>query len=186
VLKAAWRALVRLRWLLLSITGIYLWFTPGTPLVAAWGDSSPTREGVQAGLLHAGVLAVIALAASLTVNVTARDALAGALIWLLQPLSFLGVPTRSFALRLSLTLEAVLAAREAPNAKGRVSRGQGDGTGNFIRRAAAVGAERFVAAERDCSAQSGSIELAAIAAPPPGQWAVPAVLLGGAALIIAL
>ncbi|TDJ36233.1 MAG: hypothetical protein E2O56_00050 [Gammaproteobacteria bacterium] len=180
VLRAVWRGLLRLRWLLLSIAIIYLWLTPGTPLVPAWGDASPTREGVQAGLLRAGALAVIALAASLMVNTTPREALAAGLIWLLQPFSFFGLPTRSFALRLSLTLEAVLTARGLP------SRDSGVSPEGFIARAAVLGAERVVAVERNSSEQSGSIELPEVAAPPAAQWLFPALLAGGAALIVAL
>ena len=60
VLKTIWRALLRLRWLLLSIAVIYLWLTPGAPLVPAWGDASPTREGVQAAVLHAGLSGPVA------------------------------------------------------------------------------------------------------------------------------
>ena len=180
VLKAAWRAVLRLRWLLLSIALIYLWFTPGIPLVPAWGDLSPTRDGIQAGLLRAGALAVIALAASITVNSTPREALAGGLIWLLQPLSLVGVPTRSFALRLSLTLEAVLTARKSPTPPLRVTQG------GFVARAAALGAERFLVVERDSSEQSGSIEMPEISSPPTAQWLVPGLLLGGALLIVAI
>lgn len=190
VLKTVWRALLRLRWLLLSIAIIYLWFTPGTPLVPAWGDASPTREGVLAAVLHAGVLAVIALAASLMVNTTALEDLAAGLIWLLKPFSFLGLSTRSLAVRLSLTLESVLAARASPPAVARGGdsdrQGDGDDPGGFLTRAAALGADRFIAVERSCTEKSGHMELPDVSAPPVAQWIVPGVLLTGAVLIVAV
>jgi len=188
VLKTVWRALLRLRWLLLSIAIIYLWFTPGTPLVPAWGDASPTREGVLAAVLHAGVLAVIALAASLMVNTTALEDLAAGLIWLLKPFSFLGLSTRSLAVRLSLTLESVLTARESPTAPapGGQDEGQAHSQGSFLSRAAALGADRFIAVERGCTGKSGHMELPDVSAPPVAQWIVPGVLLAGAVLIVAV
>ena len=175
------------------VATLFLLFPAGSAessefVAPAWGDTSPTREGVQAAVLHAGVLAVIALAASLTVHTTSLAGLAAGLIWLLQPFSLFGLSTRSLAVRLSLTLESVLAARESPLPELPNSQGdrQGDDQGGFLSRAAALGADRFVAVERSCTRKSGHMELPEVSAPPVAQWMVPAVLLTGAVLIAAI
>ncbi|MDX1455518.1 MAG: CbiQ family ECF transporter T component [Gammaproteobacteria bacterium] len=67
--KAVLRAWLRLRWLLLSLAALALFFTPGAPLLPAFGDWSPSREGVlllvdrTALLMTLSALAVIFLAA---------------------------------------------------------------------------------------------------------------------------
>lgn len=54
----------RVRWLLLSLLLLFLWFTPGEPLFAVVGAFSPTWQGVQIGAHRVGVLLVMVWAAA--------------------------------------------------------------------------------------------------------------------------
>ncbi len=97
----------RLRWLLLSIVIVYLWFTPGTPIfpeLLAW---SPSYEGVMIGLHRVAILLLLVLAVSLLLQSTPLIMMIAALLWLLHPFARLGLPHERLAVRLALTLEAV-------------------------------------------------------------------------------
>lgn len=111
----AWRLLRRMRWLFLSIAVIYLWLTPGAPLIRA--DTAvtpwlPTVEGLWQGGLRVAALAVMVAAASLLLQLTPRDQILAALRWLLAPLGAVGFPHERFAVRAALTLEAVPQVQE--------------------------------------------------------------------------
>lgn len=54
----------RVRWLLLSLLLLFLWFTPGEPVFAAFGSFSPTWQGVQIAAHRIGVLLVMVWAAA--------------------------------------------------------------------------------------------------------------------------
>lgn len=104
---AALTMMLRLRWLLLSMFIIYLWFTPGVPLWPELSLWSPSREGVMMGLHRAAVLLLLVTAVSLLLQSTPRTQMVAALLWLLKPLAMLGFPNERFAVRLALTMEAV-------------------------------------------------------------------------------
>jgi len=110
VWRTAWRLLRRMRWLFLSIAVIYLWLTPGVPLipgipsVAEW---MPTVEGLWQGMLRTMSLALMVTAASLLLSVTSRDEVLSALHWMMTPLGLLRFPHERFAVRAALSLEAV-------------------------------------------------------------------------------
>lgn len=80
-----WRGVMRLRWLLFSLTVLYLWFSPGEPLFPQFGRVSPTAEGAMLALTRTAVLLVMVCAATgLLANVPAHDvsaALRGLLAW---------------------------------------------------------------------------------------------------------
>lgn len=105
--KKALRMMARLRWLLLSIIIIYLWFTPGIPLLPDFPGWSPSYEGVLMGLHRAAILLLLVLAVSLLLQSTPLASMIAALLWLLRPFALLGLPHERLAVRLALTMEAV-------------------------------------------------------------------------------
>ena len=107
---SAWRLLRRMRWLFLSIAVIYLWLTPGVPLLPVstrFAEWLPTVDGLWQGGLRIAALALMVIAASLLLQVTPRDQILAALRWLLAPLGLMGFPHERFAVRAALSLEAV-------------------------------------------------------------------------------
>jgi len=102
-LASSWR----LKWLLLSILILYGWFTPGIPLIAEPELNWPSREGLVVGLQRALVLVLLVGAVKLALLGIAREQLAAGLIWMAQPLQWLGVNTQKIAVRLALCLDAV-------------------------------------------------------------------------------
>lgn len=59
---AVWRAVRRIRWLLLSLAVLDLWFSPGAPLLPMLGSASPTATGLALAGRHAGVLLIMVCA----------------------------------------------------------------------------------------------------------------------------
>jgi len=112
--------LKRLRWLFLSIFIIYLFFTPGVLLIPSvlWG---PTEEGVFLGLSRIMVLVLIVAAVNVLLGSTRQMEFLAAVHWCLWPLSWLGLPHERLAVRISLTLETVSAARKAFRRESRQS-----------------------------------------------------------------
>ncbi len=149
---AAWQAVRRLRWLALSLALMSAWTTPGHLLWPAWGDYSPTAQGVLLGLQRAALLVLLGLGAHLLMRSTPRARLVAALA-LLQPRD------SRFALRLILTLEAVGSAQE---------RLQGVLRQPPRARLAALRAT-LTAAEAGELAPAGAAG-EAVAWPRPGQW----------------
>lgn len=99
-----WRLLWRVRWLLVVMTLIYAFTTPGEYLQGWSWQLAPTYEGLHDGLVQA--LRLIAMLAALTclLATTPRDALVAGLYAMSAPLSRLGFPRERFAVRLWLTL----------------------------------------------------------------------------------
>ncbi len=170
-----WRMLRRLRWFFLSIAVLYLWFTPGTLLWPALGGWSPSWEGLAQAAGRAARLAAIVLAADLLLQLTSREQLLSALYRLARPLAPLGFPAERFALRLSLTMEAVGALEVAPESAAARARG-------FAARLHALG-EALLAHWRQALQASpkdvSEVELRLEAPPPAGQWLWPLALLLG-------
>lgn len=98
---------LRLKWFFLSICLLFLWFTPGSPLLPALGGLSPVQEGLREGLGRCLVLVLAVAAVVWLLQVTPREQLLGGLLWLTRPLRALGFPQERFAVRLVLTLEVI-------------------------------------------------------------------------------
>lgn len=111
-LMSVLRMLKRLRWLFLSILGVYLFFTPGRLLVPdlLWG---PTYEGLWQGGHRIGVLMVLVAAVNLLISGTAREDFLSAVLWCLRPLAWLGFPHERLGVRIVLTLETVSTVQDA-------------------------------------------------------------------------
>ena len=100
------RALRRLRWLLLSLVILYLWFSrPDVHWIPDW-------EGVVLALERVGALVMIVIAANLLLQVNSTAQLVATLQWYLHPLRRLGLPTERLAVRLVLVLDTLQAVEQ--------------------------------------------------------------------------
>lgn len=101
------RLLKRIRFLLLAIVVLFAGFTPGEALLIDWPKLSPSREGTQLAMEHAGrVLAVVFCVAILLESLPAPR-LVGALYALLRPFERVGFPAGTVAVRTLLVLRLV-------------------------------------------------------------------------------
>lgn len=101
------RIIKRMRWLFLSIMIVYLWFTPGQPIIPYPHALIPTVEGLRTGLLRVFTLVLIILAVNYFVSAIARNRLVEAITWLLYPLNWIAIDNKLLALRIALTLELI-------------------------------------------------------------------------------
>ena len=101
------RVLKRMKWFFLSILVLYLWFTPGTPLLGIAVPGMPTVEGVSTGLLRVMSLVLVIFAVNYFVTVIARARLVEAIVWLLYPIKWIGIENKVIALRIALVLELI-------------------------------------------------------------------------------
>ena len=101
------RILKRMRWLFLSILIVYLWFTPGEPIIPISSEYIPTMEGLKTGLLRVLSLVLIIFAVNYFISSIARNRLVEAIVWLLRPFNWIGFDSRQLALRIALTLELI-------------------------------------------------------------------------------
>ena len=106
-LQLSVRFLKRMRWFFVSILIIYLWFTPGRPLIGEGAAYMPSIEGLQTGALRICSLILIVLAVNYFVSMIARNPLVAAIVWLLSPLKLIGIDHKIIALRMVLTLELI-------------------------------------------------------------------------------
>lgn len=176
----AFHMVVRLRWLLLSIVLIYLFFTPGVPAPDAVSSWMPSAEGVDAGLHRMLCLIGLVFGVSLLLQTTEREALIAGLLWLAAPLRRLGWDTGRLALRMVLTMEAVavMQASYAPRAE------QPRGLAQRIAYLAASLVSVFVqVTERAEREPPREIAIPILMAPVWYQWLLPLGLLGGFYLV---
>lgn len=137
-LQGIFKALRRIRWLLLSIAVIYLWVAP-EPAVAGRPWYLPSWSELDTALRRSGVLVVLVTAVELLRRRTEVLQMAAGLLLLLSPLARLGVDTGVFARRLALTLEAVpltaerVAHAAAGHSIGRGIAGWGDAAAVLVR-----------------------------------------------------
>ena len=106
-LELSLRIIKRMKWFFLSILIVYLWFTPGTPLLNIDVPGIPTLEGIRTGLLRVTSLILVIFAVNYFVTAIARTKLVEAIIWLLYPVQWLGIDNRTIALRIALVLELI-------------------------------------------------------------------------------
>lgn len=182
--RAAWRLLRRMRWLFLSITVIYLWLTPGVPLIPgipSLAEWLPTVDGLWLGVLRALSLALMVTAASLLLFVTSRDEILAALHWLMTPLGLLRFPHERFAVRAALSLEAVAQVQSHV----RSALAGAEKVGGPLQRIGSVAAAVFgtVTGEAEC-ASCEPITLIRRPPPPLVQWGLP--LLLAATMLISM
>ena len=162
----------RLRWLLLAIFVVYGWWTPGAPVLPAFGSWSPSGSGLYAGLLRGAALAAIVTAVHLLLQLTPRAQLLPAVMQLLRPVCSRAVRER-LAGRSVLSIETVALVQPVVCASLEQQR-------LHLGRFAALGEAARAIYDRvlECAAQAdtASIEIAELAAPPLWQWLIPLAL----------
>lgn len=105
----------RLRWFYLSIIILYFWFYPGIELFPWMGKFSPIQEGMnEAGLRITSLLIVISYSVFF-ISLTPRGEIISAIQYLLNPLTYIGIDSGRFALRLGLVLSMVTEMTEKQN-----------------------------------------------------------------------
>lgn len=102
----------RLRWILLSISILYLLVIPGTPLLPDLRIWQPSREGVsQVAQRLMAWWTIVFLFALFSQRTTASQWQSGLYV-LLKPFAVLGLPVEQLLLRMALTLQAVNALQQ--------------------------------------------------------------------------
>jgi energy-coupling factor transporter transmembrane protein EcfT len=104
-LELLYKALRRIRWLLLSIAVIYLLVAPEPRPGAGW--ALPTWPEWSLALRRAGVLVILVSAVEWLRQTTPAATSAAAIAVLLRPLNRIGFRPERFALRTAMTLDAV-------------------------------------------------------------------------------
>ena len=100
----------RTRWIMLSLLMIYAYSTPGQPLLEALGAWSPSREGLNDGVLQLTRLLAALAALAILLDRLHRTQLIAGLYTLFAPLQWIGVSRERVAVRLALTLHYAEAA----------------------------------------------------------------------------
>lgn len=100
----AWVMVRRARWLLLSLSLIYAFATPGDPVFPGWGAFSPSLQGLRDGALQAWRLSLLLVALALLLQSCSRESLLSGLYVLMRPFRVMGLNPERIAVRLWLTL----------------------------------------------------------------------------------
>ena len=99
--------LKRLKWFLLSILLVYLWFTPGLAAFPSFPEISPTIEGLRLGAERVIALIYMVFALHIFIKTIATDQIIEAMLWWLEPFKWIGLPYKTLAVRISLTLQVL-------------------------------------------------------------------------------
>ena len=99
------KMMAKLRWFLISILIVYLWFTPGEPIFDI--GYMPSSEGLMMGVSRIISLLAIILAVNLLLKSTQKDELIASIIWLTYPLALFGLSRERLAVRIALTFDAI-------------------------------------------------------------------------------
>lgn len=188
-LELSLRIIKRMKWFFLSILIVYLWFTPGEPLMKIDLPGVPTLEGVRTGLLRIMSLVLIIFAVNYFVAAIARTKLVEAIIWLLYPFKWIGIDSRIIALRIALVLELipkvqhiVLDIKQDYLEKNVHSSKEQTGAGGSFIREKLSAASRLVeqlfirVVDEAVNMPNEKITLAASSNPPMLQWVFPVLL----------
>lgn len=116
--KNAYKILKRMRILLMSIAGIYAWFTPGKLIIPELDRWSPTWDGLYLGGERIFALMLLILAVESYFYLSTRDAMLNGLYAIARPLSWLGLDRERFMVRVLLTLELVRNGNAVKNVNG--------------------------------------------------------------------
>ena len=173
--STGWRMLTglrRVRWLLLSLLLLFLWFTPGELVFVSFGALSPTWQGVQTAAHRIGVLLVMVWAAAALLGGLQPRELASALRrLLLGPLR--NSATERFAERVGLLLA------ELPEVEARVRATLREKEMSFSQRAAKL----FVFVENYAESGSEPPATALRMVPIPYlQWLLPVLMVSAGVL----
>ena len=97
----------RMRWLFLSIFLIYAYTTPGQYLLGFPLEVAPTYEGLHAGLLQIGRIALVIAGVAVLMATSSREVLMVGIYSIIKPLGLMGVSPERFTARLYLTLQYI-------------------------------------------------------------------------------
>jgi hypothetical protein len=97
----------RMRWLFLSIFLIYAYTTPGQYLLGFPLEVAPTYEGLHAGLLQVGRIALVIAGVAVLMATSTREVLMVGIYSIIKPLGLIGVSPERFTARLYLTLQYI-------------------------------------------------------------------------------
>jgi energy-coupling factor transporter transmembrane protein EcfT len=164
--RSLWRAALRLRLFYVSIGVLYLWFTPGQPLLPAAGSWSPTLEGAVQGGERVAVLLLIIAAVHWLMASTSQESLLAGLRQVFAPLGLLGFPVDRLVLRLVLTMRLVPRLQELATHSRERLKGQPP-----VKRVAGVAAEMMAVTVREAdTAPCPRLSIPATATPPVRDW----------------
>lgn len=171
-IRMAWR----LKWLMLSILVLYLWWTPGQPLsILGWHMDSawwPSSEGFILAAHRVGVLLLIIFSVQLLLIRSSINELIAALDWLVTPLRWFGITTAGFALRCALTIKELPGIRQTVRESMQAS--------NQGRPFARMVTFLTVVYDKSVTGRTGqpeSIEVPHIEPPGLAQWLLPVAIL---------
>ncbi len=167
----------RMRWFFLSIAAIYLWLTPGEPLLSTatgWFPFfMPTWEGVEGGGLRLSALVLLILAVHALLLSCNREQIVSAIYTLSWPLGFCGLSRQRLAVRMVLVLDVVAEARplvvkksDSVKAGGGIIESIGDSAAHLFQSAVAQ-------SESKCC---HLLEITTEDPPPYWQWSLPLAL----------
>ena len=94
----------RTRWIFITLLLIYAYAMPGEPWFSQLGVFSPSREGVEDGLIQLVRLLTVLAGLAIVLTLLSTAQLIAGLYTLTYPLTCLGVPRERIAVRLALTL----------------------------------------------------------------------------------
>lgn len=95
----------RTRWIIITLTLIYAYTTPGDAVWAQLGLLSPTKEGLLDGGMQLVRLLSVLAGLAVLLAVVPLPQLIGGIYFLMYPLRWFGLSRERFAVRLALTLE---------------------------------------------------------------------------------
>jgi energy-coupling factor transporter transmembrane protein EcfT len=182
--------LKRMRWLFLSMLVIYFWFTPGQAFLPFIADYSPTWQGIRMAGYRIGSLVVIVVAVNIVIKSTPKELITSGLLWLLEPLSYVGLPHERLAVRIVLTFNMISEIqyeydllKRSKRTSDALIQGRPKGAGGFLQRLDSLGelgANLFTnVVDKSQQIEEHSIELPTESAPPFHQWGLPVLLAGG-------
>jgi energy-coupling factor transporter transmembrane protein EcfT len=109
------RATLRFKWFFLVMLVIFMFNTPGEHVVLWPSLTSPTYEGITAGLTQMLRIMIVLAGLSLLLAYNSRQQLISGFYFIFSPLKHLGLKVERFAVRLWLTLHYVELQGEALN-----------------------------------------------------------------------
>ena len=188
-LEISLRIIKRMKLFFISILVLYLWFTPGVPVIDVSLPGVPTIEGIKTGMLRVMSLVLIIFAVNYFVTTIARTRLVEAIIWLLHPVKWIGIDNKTIAVRIALLLELI---PRVQNIVMDVKQDYLEKATNTVNRESSVVKNRLIAklslfsqlveqlfvrvVDEAINMPHEKVELATSSNPPVLQWAFPVIL----------
>jgi len=107
----------RMKIFFISISIIYIWFTPGELVFPVLDEWSPTYEGFILALLRISALCILVLGVSTLLKLTPKDELVCGLYYFSYPFSVFGLNREKLIARIMLTLDIASSAAPRENNK---------------------------------------------------------------------